>query len=444
MRNLKARNFCLIAACTLGAFLARNGESAQPAIAKKAAVATKRPSLVPFGKISAALSALPEFSVNLDKTLKTSMKKRRDFAWKIVAKVFAPVDVSSSAYTGTLPTWQTWYGEDDFKDIYAAYRKSGSTDSTSPLNLVTTKNLGRSLSSKNLGKTLKQFTRLHKVKGLGTNPLPEPGTGFVTYSPGMIEHMLKNATSISKCDPDAFPADQKPSKAKNTWAMCLRAEFPKDGVMIKTRWAKLASGIKTYGTTATNMETMWNASNVGQFASSGTATPDASTMYTVTDEEGAVWGLEGMHISTKDVRVWTWVSLWWSKATDKDKDFGADRPSTVPAALPALANYKMCVSSDFLEGDTDPGSHYRSSDQTKSLGDALDKVKSLANGSQWCANPYLETSFSRTNCVGCHQGAGVNFDVTATTQNRVNGIPDFVYGFDNIKDAIDSENASSK
>ena len=441
MRTIKPRNLLLLTACTLSAFFSRTGESAQPPLAIKAGLSAKKmPASVAFGKVTSALSALlPEFSVNLDKSLASSMKKRRDFAWKIVAKVFAPIDVTSSAFTGTIPTWQTWYGEEDFQDIYAAYHKAKATDPATGLGLLKVKNLNRTLSSKNLGKTLKQFERFKKVKGLGTNPLPAPGTGFVTYSPGMIEHMLKSATNIAKCNPDDYPADQKPSTAKNTWGLCLKAEFPKDGVMIKTRWAKLASGIVTYGTTATDMETMWNKSSVGQFASSGTTTPSTSAMYTVTDENGAVWGLEGMHISTKDIRLWTWVSIWWSNSPDSD--YGADRPSTVAAALPSLANYKMCIASDFVEKDSDPSSHYRSSDKTKSLADAIDKVKSLANGSQWCANPYLETSFSRSNCVGCHQGAGVNFDVSATTQNRVNGIPDFVYGFDNIKEAIETENA---
>ncbi len=220
------------------------------------------------------------------------------------------------------------------------------------------------------------------------------------------------------CDTNQYPADKKPSQLdpqslrpsdkSNRWAMCMMHEFPKDGIMIKTRWGKVSSGVKAYGTSATDLATMWAASSAGTFKASETTTPDASTMYTLTDETGVVWGLEGMHISTKDIQLWTWISVWWSKPSVKDSD---------------------------------PASHYRSSDKTKSLGDAFDKLKGLSGGAQWCANPYLETSFAKTNCIGCHQGAGVNFDVTAVKKNRENGIPDFVYGFDSIRAAIESENA---
>jgi hypothetical protein len=211
--------------------------------------------------------------------------------------------------------------------------------------------------------------------------------------------------------------------------------------MIKTSWGKISSGIKAYGTSATDLATMWAASSAGSFKASETTKPDATTMYTLTDETGAVWGLEAMHISTKDIRLWTWISLWWSKASIKDSDFGSDRPTTVYAKWPALANYKMCVTTHYDEKDSDPASAYRSSDKTKSLGDAFDKLKSLSGGAQWCANPYLETTFAKGNCIGCHQGAGVNFDITAVKKNRENGIPDFVYGFDSIKAAIQAENA---
>ena len=66
-------------------------------------------------------------------------------------------------------------------------------------------------------------------------------------------------------------------------------------------------------------------------------------------------------------------------------------------------NYKMCVTTQYLEGDPDPRGGF-----SGSLGDALAAVHRGVGAPTWCSNPYLEDGAGNaaTNCIGCHQHAG--------------------------------------
>ena len=96
-----------------------------------------------------------------------------------------------------------------------------------------------------------------------------------------------------------------------------------------------------------------------------TATPDESSIYTMRLPSGLKMRLAAIHILTKELRDWVWVSLFWSDTPNRD--FGEDRPASLGGAF---ANYKMCVVTDFAEGDPDPTGGFATG--PGSLGDALD------------------------------------------------------------------------
>jgi hypothetical protein len=109
-----------------------------------------------------------------------------------------------------------------------------------------------------------------------------------------------------------------------------------------------------------------------------------------------------------------WVTLWWSPRPDSD--FGADRPAAVAALPGPWRNYKMCVSTSYLERDPDPRGGFGGS-----LGDALAAVHGGVGGPSWCSNPYLEQGAGNagTNCIGCHQHGGT----TLTPEGILAGQP---------------------
>jgi hypothetical protein len=97
--------------------------------------------------------------------------------------------------------------------------------------------------------------------------------------------------------------------------------------------------------------------------------------------------LAALHIMTKELRDWMWISLWWSN--EPDSDFGSDRPAGLSALGGPWGHYKMCVNVAYEEGD---------------LGARVD----ASDPASWCANPYLEQAplAVKTSCIGCHQSGG--------------------------------------
>jgi hypothetical protein len=119
---------------------------------------------------------------------------------------------------------------------------------------------------------------------------------------------------------------------------------------------------------------------------------------------GNVYRLSGLHLMTRELDHWLWITLWWSP--EPDGDFGADRPAAIDALGGPWGSYKMCAVAAFHEGDPDPGGGYQA--DHPELAAALAAVHAGEGGPSWCSNPYLELGHGNaaTNCVGCHQHGG--------------------------------------
>jgi hypothetical protein len=177
--------------------------------------------------------------------------------------------------------------------------------------------------------------------------------------------------------------------------------MPRDAVLVKADWRRQLPGelLPAYDSSGARMSTRlagdatWDADD--------TADPPPADIYTVQLPSGARFRLPALHVMTKELDHWVWITLWWSPRPDAD--FGADRPAAVAALPGPWRNYKMCVATSYLERDPSPRGG-----QGGSLGDSLAAVHRGAGGPSWCSNPYLErgTGNAGTNCIGCHQHGG--------------------------------------
>jgi hypothetical protein len=208
----------------------------------------------------------------------------------------------------------------------------------------------------------------------------------VSYSPQVMSHVLGNYAHVAAClaridriAPDAEPV------APDNFTDCFDAELPIGAALVKAQWRRAELGFKlpTFDTSPAALERRFAAG--GDWAQGdGEDDPGAERIHTVRLANGNVYRLVGLHIITKELRKWLWVTLWW--APDGTTDFGADRPAAL-AADPIFRHYKMCVVSAHEEHDpAEPA------------------------GPTWCSNPYLERGAgnARTNCIGCHQHAGTS------------------------------------
>jgi hypothetical protein len=181
---------------------------------------------------------------------------------------------------------------------------------------------------------------------------------------------------------------------------CLDGEMPRDAVLVKADWHRVLDGepLPVFDTSAPRLSQRLAAD--ATWTDDGAANPDASSIYTVTLPTGQVFRMPALHIMSKELDHWLWITLWWSQ--QPDTDFGADRPAALAGVW---RNYKMCVSSSYLEGDPDPRGG-----QAGSLGDAIAAVNGGVGAPSWCSNPYLElgSGNAATNCIGCHQHGGTD------------------------------------
>ncbi|HUS32486.1 MAG TPA: PPC domain-containing protein [Kofleriaceae bacterium] len=213
---------------------------------------------------------------------------------------------------------------------------------------------------------------------------------------------------------------------------CLEAEMPRDGVLVKADWRRVLTGenLPIYDTSAARMRERLNG-DLDWHDGDGSQNPDSSAIYTATLPNGNTFRMPALHIMTKELDHWLWITLWYSSSPDSD--FGADRPAAISALPGPWKNYKMCVASAYLEGDADPRGG-----QAGSLGDALEAVHGGVGSPSWCSNPYLEKGGGNvgTNCIGCHQHGGTDItpeDILATlphngsTRVRNNFFTDYLW-----------------
>jgi hypothetical protein len=185
---------------------------------------------------------------------------------------------------------------------------------------------------------------------------------------------------------------------------CLDGEMPRDAVLVKADWRRKLTGenLPYFDTSGARMSERL-ALKADWAQGDGSANPDSSSIYTMTLPNGNEFRMPALHVMTKELDHWLWITLWWSN--NPDTDFGADRPATVAALPGPWRNYKMCVTTSYVEGDPDP-----SGGAGGTLGDALTAVHGGVGAPTWCSNPYLEQGEGNaaTNCIGCHQHGGTD------------------------------------
>lgn len=195
-------------------------------------------------------------------------------------------------------------------------------------------------------------------------------------------------------------------RSSPSFAGCLESVFPKSAVVVKADWRRAQFGalLPVYDTSAAALTSVLAQNDaIGWGQGDRQADPSSDEIYTLELPSEQRYRLTALHIMTKELDHWQWITLWWSD--HPDTDFGADRPAGFDALGP-WQNYKMCVVTDFSEGDAQADGGFAESAPT--LAAALKAVYSGQGAPSWCSNPYLELGAGNmtTNCIGCHQHGG--------------------------------------
>lgn len=348
-------------------------------------------------------------------TLKSSQAARRAAAWQIAKRVLEPVQIDNG--TRTLPRFQTWYAKEEvlpvFDHLLRAQTPADLTSRRLPTDAEVQSAFGW-LAGRATGTAAGDpdvvASRRASLDKNGDASLGGPER--VLMSPETVGHLFENYTAILNCQVK-FPAPNDPPPSDTNFAPCVGTEFPVGSVIVKARWVPDSLPLDAWDTNAAALTTA--ITNAAWGTAPRQATPDANGIYTMTLDTGIHMRLAALHIMSKELRDWAWVSLFWSDTPNVD--FGADRPTDFTGPF---ANYKMCTSDAFDEGDD--GSSLANADPT--LSSAVAATRAFGPRT-WCSNPYLEdgANNAKTNCIGCHQHAGTGLD-TASIISGDNAFPD--------------------
>lgn len=362
--------------------------------------------------------------------LRASQRERRRRAWQIAERVLAPVALAEEVphAPAQILRFQSWHGRDDitriFRNLYAdltdderqrrARFHPSAIEAAWRADEVAVADL-EAWTEERRRQYVAALDEAIDVHGLG-------GLTRVTYSPEASLHLLLSypeALACGEAEPTEGPlslapvasAELQPALQSAPTAgcvsprskpVCLRGEFPPGAVIVKASFRRAEVGVPLgdFDTSAAGLGKRLVAAEPSWLPPDGGAAPSREQAFTLRLPNGNRYWLAGLHIMTKELDDWFWLSLWWS--ADPSSDFGADRPRSVPAPFD---HYKMCAVVDFVEGDAVP---WVAADAAPSLEQALTASWEGLGGPTWCSNPYIETEpgAASTNCIGCHQHAG--------------------------------------
>lgn len=360
----------------------------------------------------------PSLATEIDR-LNRSQKARREAAWSALAKVLADTaiaegEVKVDGQRVNLPSFRTWYQKDDFERTFARlYEDHGAEARKRRMSFSAAKideAFDWNATDRGSWSEAQYFARVtdtdtqRKAQGLG-------GNARVQYSTGMLRHLMKSWAQLSKCARGEVPNEPNAEpRSESNFSTCFDEEFPKDAAVIKTSWLRADFGLTVPirpTTPEALRERLDGSKDEGGWGNKITeARPTEDQIYMVKMTDGASFWMPAMHLVTKELREWLWISIWWSP--DPDTDFGADRPDAIAKLGGPWKNYKMCVVTSYEEKDPDPTGGFPTG--PGSLGDALEAVHRGEGGPSWCSNQYIERGAknAQTNCIGCHQHAGTN------------------------------------
>lgn len=343
-------------------------------------------------------------------SITSSLRATRALAWDVFAQVVTRSDYEGSKpdgspFASTLPRVFTWYGTEDVNRLMTFTFKSAPNDEllagipvSEPVWKDAEERFNKELDSLPLP-LQKKWARFFDGPTEEANLVGSTGLNRMIFSPDLIQSLTRRYAELQDCFPAAkLPAPLLP--AKRCWAEAL----PRSSVLVKTAWIDAQSKFPKFATDTENLRSFF-AKERANWAD--IAVPSTAPSNIVSAKSGdKTFVLGGLHIVTKDLDDWLWISAWWSE--NPESDFGEDRPASVKALGAPWNQYKICAVSSYVQ---DPAELKEMAKTHPSLAAAYEAVLGT-EGLSWCSNPYIEKGDHnpRTNCIGCHQFAGTDVD----------------------------------
>jgi hypothetical protein len=337
----------------------------------------------------------------------------------VAKRALEPVTIDGGATT--IPRFQTWYSQDEILPMLDRLLRAQTPEQVKAHVPPTAEAIAEAMGwEATRGPTTAGWSaerlakRKAEIEADAKAAASLGGPTHVLMSPALVAHLFAHYDSVLSCLDGHFPRANDPPPSDTNFAPCVGEEFPEGAAIVKASWIDETLPLDVHETHAAALTDMLNDGSWP--AASRCATPDANSIYTMVLSSGMRLRLAALHVITKELRDWMWLTMFWSDTPNTD--FGEDRPADLTGPF---ANYKMCAVVDYDEGDVTPAPP----DATDtSLAKALDATRAFGPRT-WCSNPYLEEgpNNGKTNCIGCHQHAGTDL-MTQTILEGDGAFPD--------------------
>jgi hypothetical protein len=182
---------------------------------------------------------------------------------------------------------------------------------------------------------------------------------------------------------------------------CEDLQWPERAVFLKTSWRRSEQGflVERFPTGANDLRQQWQEP---QWTAGERYEPQEGESFAIRLPSGQKFHLTGLHASLRLEANWYWTSLWLGPTAGED--FASDQGEHLNSPW---KHYRLCS----VHGWSEPLREQVMDDQwPRPLADLAQLMvdQKLFN---WCSNPYLEPGphNHKTNCIGCHQYAGLNW-----------------------------------
>lgn len=272
--------------------------------------------------------------------------------------------------------WQTWYSKEDLQRVFRiAYQRLS----------IEERSLRRALSVAEIEAALSYHDREQFLEASWNQSAFErwlaryegeekaqaiPGLNKVLMNQTALLALLLNYSQIDAC----YRLLSQTMPCKN-----FQMRFPRGSAFMKTAWRR-GQVEGDFAVPLYQTDDLLIQMTADEWQSHGSVIPLSTEAMRMQTPTGQVFHLAGVHVVLKLDTLWLWSSQWL--------DVGEPR-----------ANYRSCAVMGFKPLALAENGGFEAE---------VSRVEALT-GSSWCSNPYLEGGQHnhKTNCIGCHQHAGV-------------------------------------
>jgi hypothetical protein len=318
---------------------------------------------------------------------------QRQLGWTFWAEMLRPLPAASQK---NFMVWQSWYGREDlqriFRHLYENLGPEGRRErrELSPLAIQDGIRWNDELQYHDAAWDTRRFEEWFARFDTDEKKRSIPGLEKILFNQTALAFLLQNYQRLELCQ-----------KERQRQGSCEDLQWPERSVFLKTSWRRSEQGflVERFPTEAGDLSQQWLQP---QWTSAELYEPSTDESFAVRLPSGQKFHLTGLHASLRLEANWYWTSLWLGP--DAAGDFASDQGERLNSPW---KHYRLCSvyawSEPLREQEIDD--HWPS---------PLAHVAQLMVDQKlfnWCSNPYLEPGPNnhKTNCVGCHQYAGLNW-----------------------------------